>query len=70
MQSGELTSVLYIARGNGGRDEIGVAGDFVNDMAAAERAAVAGFAAMFGRPIGTSRPLPRDLKKETRCVDY
>lgn len=66
MRSGELNSVLYIARGPGGRDEIGVAGDFVEDMEAAERAAVAGFEAMFGHPIGTRRPLPRDLKKEAR----
>ena len=66
MRSGELSSVLYIARGPSGSDEIGVAGDFAEDMEAAERAAVAGFAAMFGRQIGNRRPLPRDLKKEAR----
>ena len=70
MQSGELTSVLYIARGPTGRDEIGVAGDFAEDMEAAERAAIAGFEAMFGRPISigqsTRRRLPRDLRKVTQ----
>lgn len=69
MRSGELHSVLYIARGPGGIEEIGVAGDFVGDMVGAERAAIAGFEAMFGHPIGQSiqrrRALPRDLKKGT-----
>lgn len=69
MQSGDLSSVFYIARGPSGSDEVGVAGEFVADMESAKQAALAGFKAMFGHSIEAMparRPLPRDLKRGTR----
>lgn len=70
MQTGELDSVFYIARGPSGEDEVGLVGGFVGDIESAKRAAVAGFQEMFGHPMAisvpTRRPLPRDLKKGIR----
>lgn len=64
-RQGLITGVLCICGTVSGPDELGLCGDFAEDLDYASRAASQGFAAMLGYKFEVAQPrrgLPRDLK--------
>lgn len=65
LSRGELTGFFYVACGPDVDDEIGICGEFAEDIEYAERAGVACLEALFDITVKNAavrRPLPRGLK--------
>lgn len=63
-EQGQITGVMFVAAVTTGKDQIGMAGDFAEDLDYAQQAAAGGFTTLTGlkKSIAAKRPLPRSLK--------